>query len=184
MDCTRQFGSFGGVRGSENRPNRPAGRRLTLSPSYETTALPEHAAAGPEPGGLTFPTVLLASTPNDGAATVRLSSVATTQGRLKIQALSNVFFAVNNANITLTGPPLPVELAAFSAEAHGPVAHLAWTTASKKNNSGFAVEASADGREFQRLGWVPGQGILVTKWFAKKEVGCGACPRPSLNGHG
>ena len=26
--------------------------------------------------------------------------------------------------------------------------------------------------------------ILVTKWFAKKEVGCGACPRPSLNGHG
>ena len=109
-------------------------------------------------GGLTFPTVLLASTPNDGTATVRLPSMATTQGRLKIQALSNVFFAVNNAAITLTGTPLPVELAAFSAEARGSVAHLAWTTASEKNNSGFAVEASADGREFQRLGWVPGQG--------------------------
>ena len=109
-------------------------------------------------GGLTFPTVLLASTPNDGTATVRLPSVATTQGRLKIQAINNVFFAVNNATITLTGTPLPVELAAFSAEARGPVAHLAWTTASEKNNRGFAVEASADGREFQRLGWVPGQG--------------------------
>ncbi len=109
-------------------------------------------------GGLTFPTVLLASTPNDGTATVRLPSVATTQGRLKIQAINNVFFAVNNAPITLTGPPLPVELAAFSAEARGPVAHLAWTTASEKTNRGFAVEASADGREFRRLGWVPGQG--------------------------
>ena len=109
-------------------------------------------------GGLTFPTVLLASTPNNGAATVRLPSVATTQGRLKIQALNNVFFAVNNANITLAGTPMPVELAAFSAEARGTVAHLAWTTASEKNNAGFEVEASADGRTYRRLGWVAGQG--------------------------
>ena len=109
-------------------------------------------------GGLTFPTVLLASTPNDGAATVRLPGAATTQGRLKIQAINNVFFAVNNANITLAGTPLPVELAAFSAEARGPVAHLTWITASEKNNAGFEVEASADGRAFSRLGWVPGRG--------------------------
>ena len=109
-------------------------------------------------GGLTFPTVLLASTPNDGAANVRLPGTATTQGRLKIQALGNVFFAINNANITLAGTPLPVELTAFTAEARGPVAHLAWTTASEKNNAGFAVEVSADGRTFRRVGWVAGQG--------------------------
>ena len=109
-------------------------------------------------GGLTFPTVLLASTPNDGSATVRLPNVPTTQGRLKIQALNNVFFAVNNANITLNGTPLPVELATFSAEARGPVAHLAWTTASEKDNAGFEVESSADGSAFHRLGWVAGQG--------------------------
>ncbi|MET4075498.1 reprolysin-like metallopeptidase [Hymenobacter sp. UYCo722] len=109
-------------------------------------------------GGLTFPTVLLASTPNDGAATVRLPGATTTQGRLKIQALNNVFFAVNNTNITLAGTPLPVELAAFTAEVRGSVAHLAWTTASEKNNAGFEVEASADGRAFRRLGWVAGQG--------------------------
>jgi hypothetical protein len=109
-------------------------------------------------GGLTFPTVLLASTPNDGAATVRLPGTATTQGRLKIQAVGNVFFAINNANITLAGTPLPVELAAFSAEARGTVAHLAWTTASEHSNAGFEVEASADGRAFRRLGWVAGQG--------------------------
>ena len=109
-------------------------------------------------GGLTFPIVLLASTPNDGATNVRLPSTATNLGRLKIQALGNVFFAINNANITLAGTPLPVELAAFSAEARGPVAHLAWTTATEKNNAGFEVEASADGRVFRRLGWVAGQG--------------------------
>jgi hypothetical protein len=55
-------------------------------------------------GGLTFPTVLLASTPNDGAAQVQLPNVGTTQGRFKIQALDNVFFAVNNANLTLGAP--------------------------------------------------------------------------------
>ena len=109
-------------------------------------------------GGLTFPTVLLASTPNDGAATVRLPAAATTQGRLKIQALNNVFFTINNANITLAGAPLPVELAAFRAEARGSVAHLTWTTASEKNNAGFEVESSTDGRTFGRLGWVPGRG--------------------------
>ena len=109
-------------------------------------------------GGQTFPTVLLASTPNDGTAAVVLPQENTTQGRLKVQALNNVFFAVNTANITLTGTPLPVTLAAFTAEARAATAHLAWTTASEKNNAGFAVEASPDGTTFRRLGWVAGQG--------------------------
>ncbi|GAB2846712.1 reprolysin-like metallopeptidase [Hymenobacter ruber] len=108
-------------------------------------------------GGLTFPTVLLASTPNDGTQSVQLPNVNTSQGRIKIQALNNVFFAINNANITLTAS-LPVELTDFTAEAHGPTAHLNWHTASEKNNAGFAIETSNDGTEFHRLGWVAGQG--------------------------
>jgi len=109
-------------------------------------------------GGLTFPTVLLASTPNDGAALVTLPNVNTTQGRLKIQAVGNIFFAVNSGAIALTGTPLPVELTAFTAEARAHAAHLAWATASEKNNRGFAVEASADGTAFRRIGWVEGRG--------------------------
>ena len=108
-------------------------------------------------GGLTFPTVLLASTPNDGTAAVTLPNVNTSQGRLKIQALDNVFFALNNANITLSGT-LPVALTAFRAEPRQTTTHLAWTTASEQNNAGFAVEASAGGTTFHRLGWVSGQG--------------------------
>ncbi|MCC3154237.1 M12 family metallo-peptidase [Hymenobacter sp. BT770] len=108
-------------------------------------------------GGQTFPTVLLSSTPNNGTAQVTFPKTATTQGRIKIQAINNVFFAINSGNITLSGS-LPVELTAFSAEARATSAHLAWATASEKNNTGFAVEASADGTVFRRLGWVAGQG--------------------------
>lgn len=108
-------------------------------------------------GGLTFPTVLLASTPNTGTATVNLPNLKTTQGRLKIKALDNVFFAINNANITLDGP-LPVALAAFSATVRAHSAFLTWTTASEMNNRGFAVEASTDATSFRQIGWVSGHG--------------------------
>jgi hypothetical protein len=108
-------------------------------------------------GGLTFPTVLLANTPNSGSATVYLPNLKTTQGRFKIQALNNVFFAVNNANIILDGP-LPVELTTFTAEVRTRSAFLTWITASEINNQGFAVEVSPDGTSFRQIGWVRGNG--------------------------
>jgi hypothetical protein len=80
--------------------------------------------------------------------------VNTTKGRLKIEAVNNIFFAINNADFTLEGMPLPVELAAFTAGTRATTVHLAWTTASEKNNAGFAVEASPDGSTFRKLGWV------------------------------
>ena len=130
-------------------------------------------------GGLTFPTVLLASTPNDGMQAVQFPNVNTTKGRFKIQALNNVFFAVNNANLTLTGT-LPVELTAFTAEAHGPTAHLAWHTASEKNNVGFAIEASADGTAFRRLGWVAGQGSSTApRNYAFEDAALATYPGPT-----
>ena len=54
--------------------------------------------------------------------------------------------------------PLPVELAYFEATRRGPDADLAWGTASEKNNRGFEVQVSADGREFRALAWVAGAG--------------------------
>ncbi|GAB3849937.1 hypothetical protein GCM10028822_14570 [Hymenobacter terrigena] len=131
-------------------------------------------------GGLTFPTVLLASTPNDGTQSVQLPDVSTTKGRFKIQALNNVFFAVNNANITLTGT-LPVELTAFTAEARGTAAHLDWHTASEKNNAGFAVEVSTDGKTFRRLGWVPGQGSSsMPRSYQFDDAGLASYPAPTV----
>jgi CshA-type fibril repeat protein len=61
---------------------------------------------------------------------------------------------------TVTTPaPLPVELVAFSATAVGNLdAQLQWRTASEKNNDHFDVERSLDGRRFEKIAQVQGQG--------------------------
>lgn len=51
--------------------------------------------------GLTFPTVLAASTPNTGSAVVTLPAVATTKARVKIEAVDNIFFDVSNADFSI-----------------------------------------------------------------------------------
>ncbi len=53
-------------------------------------------------GGNTFPTVLLASTANDGTETVTIPNVGTTQGRIKVEAVGNIFFDVSDTNFTVT----------------------------------------------------------------------------------
>jgi hypothetical protein len=67
-------------------------------------------------------------------------------------------FTVSNQN-----NPLPVELLAFTAERRGTDAMLRWATAQEKNNEGFAVEVSADGRAFRRLGTVAGHGTSTQR---------------------
>ncbi|MFC7726093.1 M12 family metallo-peptidase [Nocardioides sp. GCM10028917] len=52
-------------------------------------------------GGLTYPRVLVASTPNDGTAEVTWPDVATTTARIKVEAVENYFFDVNDADITI-----------------------------------------------------------------------------------
>ena len=52
-------------------------------------------------GGATWPYVLAESVPNNGSARVTMPSVATTQARVRIEALGNVFFDVSDADFTL-----------------------------------------------------------------------------------
>ena len=52
-------------------------------------------------GGRTFPIVLAESTPNDGTQPVTWPNVATDHARIKIEAVGNVFFDVNNADFQI-----------------------------------------------------------------------------------
>jgi uncharacterized repeat protein (TIGR01451 family) len=52
-------------------------------------------------GGLDFPIVLGANTPNDGSEKVLLPELYTTAARIKIEAVDNIFFNVNSANFTI-----------------------------------------------------------------------------------
>lgn len=52
-------------------------------------------------GGQTFPFVLAESTPNDGSQAVTIPNVNTSQGRIKIEAVDNIYFDVSDVNFTV-----------------------------------------------------------------------------------
>ncbi len=53
-------------------------------------------------GGNTFPTVLLASTANDGSESITVPNVASTTARIKVEGVGNIFFDMSNVNFTIT----------------------------------------------------------------------------------
>jgi len=53
-------------------------------------------------GGTTFPTTLIAGTPNDGSQTVNLPMVSTSTARIKVEAADNIFFDISNTNFTIS----------------------------------------------------------------------------------
>jgi len=65
-------------------------------------------------GGTSFPTVLAAATPNDGAETITVPNQPTTTARVKVACASAPFFDLSNMNFTIAA--VPVELQAFTVE--------------------------------------------------------------------
>ena len=59
-------------------------------------------------GGMTFPTMLLANTPNDGSEPVTLPEVLTSTARIKVAGSNTIFFDISNANFSIVAPAVPV----------------------------------------------------------------------------
>ncbi len=74
-------------------------------------------------GGITFPTTILASTPNDGTQVINVPNSPTTMARLKVQAVGNIFFDISNVNFTITLGPSAASVSVagrvLSAEGRG-----------------------------------------------------------------
>lgn len=56
-------------------------------------------------GGMTFPTILSNSTPNDGAATITLPNSTSTQAVIKIESIGANFFDISNQNFSINQDP-------------------------------------------------------------------------------
>jgi hypothetical protein len=95
-------------------------------------------------GGLTYPTALLASTPNDGTQSVPIPNIPTsTTVRIMVMAVGNIFFDISNANFTVVhNGPLPTGLLDFNVLAKINRIDLGWRTSFEQNNRGFEIQRS------------------------------------------
>lgn len=87
----------------------PGASTQTITWSVNNTTAPPVSCANVRislstDGGLTFPTVLAASTANDGTEALTIPIGATTTARIKVEAVGNIFFDISNTNFTIGAP--------------------------------------------------------------------------------
>ena len=101
-------------------------------------------------GGITFPTELLASTPNDGSQSVTLpNSTETTQARVRVEAVGNIYFDVSDTNFTITQagntPPTLNVIGSVSTRQGSPATAAVVATIGDAQDSAGSLLVSVEG---------------------------------------
>jgi hypothetical protein len=73
------------------------------------------------------------------------------------QSLSSGY--LQDGEIQVSSSPLPVELLSFTAMPYERMVQLDWITAWEQDNKGFAIERSADGKQWSEIAFIDGKGF-------------------------
>lgn len=98
-------------------------------------------------GGLSFPTVLAAATPNDGSQTVAVPALDASRARVKVACSNNIFFDISNPDFTIVcNAPQAFALVApaDAAALSGNVVTLQWDAASGATSYDVFLGDSSD----------------------------------------
>lgn len=108
-------------------------------------------------GGLTYPTVLAETTPNDGSQpiTIPANSPLTTQARIKVEAVASIYFDISNVNFSIVTPPPPTPAAPL-LDASTDTGISDSDRITRRNNNGVA-----NGLTFTVGNTVPGNTVRV-----------------------
>ena len=124
-------------------------------------------------GGLTFPTVLIASTPNDGSEILIIPVGTSTTARIKVEAVGNVFFDISNTNFTIAAP-----ISDFTLSATTPTAITCGTSTTSTTTISSAVTGTFASPITLSATAVPA-GTTVT--FAANPIAAGGNTVATLN---
>lgn len=103
--------------------------------------------------GLTFPTVLVNSTPNDGSEAVTIPNVNTTQARIKVEAVDNIFWDMSNVNFSVNAVAANASISGQVFTAGGSALRNAVVTLS--NGSGVVRRVTTSTFGFYQMNDVP-----------------------------
>jgi hypothetical protein len=116
-------------------------------------------------GGVTFPTVLVASTPNDGSETVVIPQLASRRARIKLEAIGKIFFDISDVNITTTVDAAVIVSGRVTSPAGNPLRDVKVSLIDAEGNRRVATTSSFGEYVFTA---VPG-GITYTMTASSKR---------------